>query len=35
VVSASQDREAAQAFVDKVLAPDGQQALEAAGFTIP
>ena len=35
VVSASENQEAAQAFIDMVLGPDGQAALEAAGFTIP
>jgi molybdate transport system substrate-binding protein len=35
VVSASEDKEAAEAFVDKVLGPEGQEALEAAGFVIP
>jgi len=35
VVSASEDKEAAEAFVDKVLGPEGQEALDAAGFVIP
>jgi molybdate transport system substrate-binding protein len=35
VVSASENTEAAEAFVQEVLGPDGQEALEAAGFTIP
>jgi molybdate transport system substrate-binding protein len=35
VVSASENQEAAQAFVDEILSPDGQQALEDAGFIIP
>ena len=35
VVSASEDKEAAEAFVDMVLGPEGQEALEAAGFVIP
>jgi molybdate transport system substrate-binding protein len=35
VVSASESAEAAEAFVREVLGPDGQEALEAAGFTIP
>jgi molybdate transport system substrate-binding protein len=35
VVSASDNTEAAEAFVQEVLGPDGQEALEAAGFTIP
>jgi molybdate transport system substrate-binding protein len=35
VVSASENTEAAQAFVDEVLGPDGQAALEAAGFVLP
>ena len=35
VVAASDNKEAAQAFVDEVLGPDGQEQLEAAGFVIP
>jgi molybdate transport system substrate-binding protein len=35
VVSASENTEAAEAFVREVLGSDGQEALEAAGFTIP
>jgi ABC-type glycerol-3-phosphate transport system substrate-binding protein len=35
VVSGSEDKEAAEAFVDKVLGPEGQETLEAAGFVIP
>ena len=35
VVSASENQEAAQAFIDVILGPDGQEALEAAGFTLP
>ncbi len=35
VVSASKRREAAQAFVDRVLGPDGRAALEQAGFGLP
>jgi molybdate transport system substrate-binding protein len=35
VVSASDNKDAAQAFVDEVLGPDGQAALEAAGFVVP
>jgi molybdate transport system substrate-binding protein len=35
VVSASENTEAAEAFVQEMLGPDGQEALEAAGFTIP
>ena len=35
VVSASENKEAAQAFVDEILSPDGQQALEDAGFIVP
>ena len=34
VVSASESKEAAQAFVDEILSPDGQQALEDAGFIV-
>jgi molybdate transport system substrate-binding protein len=35
VVSASENTEAAEAFVQEILGPDGQDALEAAGFSIP
>jgi molybdate transport system substrate-binding protein len=35
VVAASENKEAAEAFVDEVLGPDGQAALEAAGFVVP
>ncbi len=35
VVSASENAEAAQAFVDEVLGPDGREKLEAAGFVVP
>ena len=35
VVSASENKEAAQAFVGEILSPDGQQALEDAGFIVP
>ncbi|HEU6443512.1 MAG TPA: molybdate ABC transporter substrate-binding protein [Gaiellaceae bacterium] len=35
IVSASENQDAAQAFVDTVPGPEGQEALEAAGFTIP
>ena len=35
VVAASENKEAAQAFVDEILGPDGQEQLEAAGFIIP
>jgi molybdate transport system substrate-binding protein len=35
VVSASEDTEAAQAFVDEVLGQEGRQRLEAAGFLVP
>ena len=35
VVSSSENKEAAQAFVDEVLGPDGQAQLEAAGFVVP
>ena len=35
VVAASDNKEAAQAFVDEVLGPDGQEQLEAAGFVVP
>ena len=35
VVAASENKEAAQAFVDEVLGPDGQEQLEAAGFIVP
>ena len=35
VVAASENKEAAQAFVDEVLSPDGQEQLEAAGFIVP
>ena len=34
VVTASENKEAAQAFVDEILSPDGQQALEDAGFIV-
>ena len=35
VVARSKNKEAAQAFVQKVLASAGQEALEAAGFLLP
>jgi molybdate transport system substrate-binding protein len=35
VVAASENKEAAQAFVDKVIGPDGRAQLEAAGFVVP
>lgn len=35
VVSASSNKEAAQAFVDRVTGPDGRKELEAAGFQLP
>jgi molybdate transport system substrate-binding protein len=35
VVAGSKNKEAAEAFVQKVLAPEGQQALESAGFLLP
>jgi molybdate transport system substrate-binding protein len=35
VVEASEDPEAARAFVDRVLSDDGRAALEAAGFGVP
>jgi molybdate transport system substrate-binding protein len=35
VVSSSENKEAAQAFVDEVTGPDGQAQLEAAGFVVP
>lgn len=35
VVSSSENKEAAQAFVDTVLGPDGKAQLEAAGFVVP
>jgi molybdate transport system substrate-binding protein len=35
VVAASENAEAAQAFVDQILGPDGQAQLEAAGFVVP
>jgi molybdate transport system substrate-binding protein len=35
VVSGSENREAAQAFVDRVLGDQGREQLEAAGFTLP
>lgn len=35
VVSASENGEAARAFVERVLGPDGRAALEAAGFGVP
>jgi molybdate transport system substrate-binding protein len=35
VVSSSESKEAAQAFVDEVLGPDGKAQLEAAGFVVP
>jgi molybdate transport system substrate-binding protein len=35
VVSISENREAAQAFVDEVTGPDGRARLEAAGFVVP
>src|SRR5262245_14301958 len=35
VVSSSENKEAAQAFVDEVLSPEGQAQLEAADFVAP
>jgi molybdate transport system substrate-binding protein len=35
VVSSSERKEAAQAFVDELLSPDGKGQLEAAGFVAP
>ena len=35
VVEASENKEAAQAFVDEILSPDGQEQLAAAGFIVP
>jgi molybdate transport system substrate-binding protein len=35
VVSSSENEEAARAFVDEVLGPDGQAQLEGAGFVVP
>ena len=35
VVRRSTNKKAAEAFVQKVLAPEGQQALESAGFLLP
>jgi molybdate transport system substrate-binding protein len=35
VVTSSENTEAAQAFVDEVLSPEGQEQLEAAGFVVP
>ncbi|HEX2503914.1 MAG TPA: molybdate ABC transporter substrate-binding protein [Miltoncostaeaceae bacterium] len=35
VVADSEDKEAAQVFIDAVLSPAGQDALEAAGFGVP
>jgi molybdate transport system substrate-binding protein len=35
VVTASERKEAAQAFVDEILSPEGQEQLEAAGFIVP
>lgn len=35
VVSDSDSREAAEAFVDRLLGPEGRAALEAAGFGLP
>jgi molybdate transport system substrate-binding protein len=35
VVTSSEATEAAQAFVDRVLSPEGREQLEAAGFVVP
>ncbi len=35
VVTASTNKDAAQAFVDRVTGPDGRRELEAAGFQVP
>ena len=35
IVTGAEDPDAAQAFVDLVLGPEGQQALEEAGFGLP
>ena len=35
VVSSSENKDAAQAFVDRVLSDEGREQLEAAGFVVP
>ena len=35
VVSGSENKDAAQAFVDLVLSDEGREQLEAAGFVVP